>query len=296
MSLRAKYREGLYDSEHKPRLKFARTYFLEFSIDKDLNFEKLEQFYRDWRDYDEYLVLQKQIDSLRVLGEVKKQTFAIKCSKRGNDVYWWRVNKRLRFLNDLKSVTLFDPHGNMKSSNVLFVSLTYDTKRSTVQEAWETVGEEFNKWIRNLWKKYGRISYLRVWESTDKGYPHIHALMFFHDYQFRIETSQWKRTKYGSYRQVYRIAEKEEFEKSYHSFVDVEAVRKMRGGISYITKYLRKSGHPLQTLTLALCWLFRKRSFAVSGDFQDIIARFLVNPRHIFIQIDLFGSTLQTVR
>ena len=79
LSLRAKFREGLYDSERKPRLVFARTYFLEFSIDKDLNFDELEQFYRDWRDDDEYLVLQKQTDNLRVLGEVKKQTFAIKC-------------------------------------------------------------------------------------------------------------------------------------------------------------------------------------------------------------------------
>jgi hypothetical protein len=26
-----------------------------------------------------------------------------------------------------------------------------------------------------------------------------------------------------------------------------------------------------QTLTLALCWLFKKRSFAVSGDFQEAI-------------------------
>ena len=173
MSLREKFREGLYDTERKPRLNFARNYFLEFSLDKDLDFEELKEFYRDWRDYAEYVVLQKQSDNSRNKGEVEKETIAFKCAKRGNDVYWGRVGKRLKFLHNLKDRTLFDPHGNSKLSNVLFVSLTYDTKRSMIQESWETVGEAFNKWIRNLRKKYGRISYLRCWEATEKGYSHI---------------------------------------------------------------------------------------------------------------------------
>ena len=117
--------------------------------------------------------------------------------------------------------------------------------------------------------------------------------MVFHDYQFRIAFSQLKRTKYGSYRRVYRIAEKEEFEKSWHSFVDVEAVRKMGEGISYIRKYLRKSGHQLQTLTLALCWLFKKRSFAVSGDFyssyKDMIHE---QKKSTIVQTDLVGGIM----
>jgi hypothetical protein len=70
---------------------------------------------------------------------------------------------------------------------------------------------------------------------------------------------------------VHRIAEKEAFEKSYHSFVDVQAVRKLREGIKYILKYLSKNKYmgKSQTLILALCWLFKKRSFAVSGDFKE---------------------------
>jgi hypothetical protein len=130
------------------------------------------------------------------------------------------------------------------------------------------------------------------WEATGNGYSHIHALMIFHNYQFKIAFPQLKRTKYGSYRRVYRIEEKAEFEKSYNSFVDVEAVRKMREGISYITKYLRKDGHPLQTLTLALCWLFRKRSFAVSGDFHELLYAIL-DTKHRRIQTDLFRNEVE---
>ena len=85
-------------------------------------------------------------------------------------------------------------------------------------------------------------------------YAHIHIVMVFHDHHFTIF-----RKRKGS-RWIYRIKEKEEFRKSYHSFVDVQAVRKLRKGIRYITKYLSKYSAHSQTLTLALCWLFRKRS------------------------------------
>ncbi len=125
------------------------------------------------------------------------------------------------------------------------MTLTYDIKRSTIQEAWERVGKEFNKWINNIRKKFGRISYLRCWEASRKGYPHIHVLMIFHDYEFKIKRIRGK----------YRVFKKKKFEKSYHSFVDVQAVRKLREEIKYILKYLSKNKYmgKSQTLTLALC-------------------------------------------
>ena len=83
MSLQDELREGLYNTEHKPRLAYAKNYFLENS-DRDPNLEGLEEFYVKWRDNDEYMVIQKQTDSLRIQGEVDKETIAIKCSKRGN--------------------------------------------------------------------------------------------------------------------------------------------------------------------------------------------------------------------
>jgi len=195
--------------------------------------------------------------------EVDKETFAVKCSKRGNDVYWWRVGKRLKFLNGLKDSALFDPHSINKLSNVLFVTLIYDVKRSSIRDAWETVGEDFNNLIRNLRKKFGRISHLRCWEASNKGYPHIHVLMIFHDYQFQIKRINGK----------FRILEKKEFEKSYHSFVDVQAIREVREGVRCVKKYITKTENESKTqnLTLALCWLYTKRSFAVSGNLYELL-------------------------
>jgi len=289
LSLRDRFKDGLYDSEHKPRLNYARSYFIGCSIDQDLDFQELQEFYQEWRDFDEYIVLQKQTNNLRIKGEVDKETIAVKCAKRGNDVYWWRIRKRLRSLRKSENHTLFDTRGNDKLSNVLFTPLTYDIRRSTVQEAWETVGDEFNKWIRNLRKKFGRISYLRCWEASRKGYPHIHVLMVFHDHRFRVVFSQLKKG-----RQVYRIAEKEAFTKSYHSFVDVQTVRKLREGIKYILKYLSKTKYAgkSQKLTLALCWLFKKRSFAVSGDFQEAVYT-IFKIQYRSIQTDIFGNKVE---
>jgi hypothetical protein len=233
--------------------------------------------------------LQKQTESPFVEGEVERETIATKCSKRGNDVYWWRVDKRLEFLDSLKSRVLFDPHGNIKKANVVFVTLTQDVNRCTAQEACETVGTDYNNWIRNLCKKYGRISCFRSWEASKKGYLHIHILMVFHDYEFKIAFSQLKKTSSG-YRRVCRIEEKEEFEKGWHSFVDVQAICELKEGIRYVTKYLTETKFESQTqvLTLAICWIVRKRIFAVSGDFLESLKTTLKNHHTSrFVQADL---------
>lgn len=282
MSLQERLREGLYDSKGRPRLFYARNYFQQFGLDENSNFQELIEFYLEWRNFDEYLVLQKQTDSLRGNGEVVRKTIAIKCSKRGNDVYGRRLWKRLKFLYEFNDMVLFDPRGNVKTTNVLLVTLTYDTKHLRVQEAWETIGDDFNKRIRNLRKKFGRIAYLRCWESSQKAYPHIHVLMIFQDYTFRVTRVNGK----------YRIMEKEVFEKSYHSFVDVQAIQKLRNGIRYVTKYLLKSTSDTQTqiLTFALCWLFRKQSFAVSGILKESMQTFIASSHRRLIQIDLSGK------
>jgi hypothetical protein len=109
--------------------------------------------------------------------------------------------------------------------------------------------------------------------------------MIFHDYEFKVARIGEK----------YRILEKEEFEKSYHSFVDVQALRELRDGVKYVTKYLTKTKKesPTQNLTLAMCWLFRKRSFAVSGDLYELLKEEIEKARKgILFQVDLQGSKI----
>lgn len=66
--------------------------------------------------------------------------------------------------------------------------------------------------------------------------------MIFHDYKFQVKRL----------REKYRILEKEEFEKSYHSFVNVQAIREVKEGIRYVTKYLAKTRNESKTQNLTL--------------------------------------------
>ena len=62
----------------------------------------------------------------------------------------------------------------------------------------------------------------------------------------------------------------------WHSFVDVQAMDRVGGGLGYLKKYLLKcvdvekaDGKAL--LTLAITWAFRKRSFSISGKFYCVL-------------------------
>ncbi|MBA7682105.1 hypothetical protein ES703_90451 [subsurface metagenome] len=86
----------------------------------------------------------------------------------------------------------------------------------------------------------------------------------FHDAEFKV--FRWK----GKW----RISEKSEFEWE-HGFVDVQACKNLKDGMGYIIKYIGKA-HNLgkkgsSSLTLALTWFYRKRSWSMSKGFNDLI-------------------------
>jgi len=279
--------EGLLKNG-KPRLACARSYFLDLM---DLDFKGLRDYYKTWRDLKEFLILYRQESDTRD----SKKTIAVKCSKRGNDVYWKRVGNRLRGLKDVEDVEFFNrkARGSMKSRAV-FITLTYDTKLSSVQDAWIQEGISWNRWISNLRDKFGEISYIRCFESFVNGYPHIHALLVFKDHAFNVFRQYSKTEK----KYVFRVKEKAVFESSWDSNVDVRACSSLRSASLYITKYLTKGFHEgseealdknLRGLTLAMNWIFRKKSFAVSRDLLDLISD-LRNSKSRRVQVDLFGE------
>ena len=121
-------------------------------------------------------------------------------------------------------------------------------------------------------------------------------IAYFHSHSFEVQRMN------GKYR--VRDGERKEIQKGYHSFVDVQAVRSLKSGISYVIKYITK-GHKnpgsvsesglrknLSKSTLALCWLFRKQSFAISKDFSDLINTLHNSNRKTVFQMDLHGSAI----
>jgi hypothetical protein len=228
------------------------------------------------------------------------KTIAVLCAKRGNPVYQARVRKRLGWIQ--RTVKDEDLEGD--NTRVLFVSLTYDPSLKSLNEAWETVGEDFNRFITALRQKYGKISYLRSWEAHKNGYPHVHVVLIFHEYVFKT----WKDFDEKEGRPIFRIFEKREFEPYWHSFLDIRAVKNLATVARYVEKriirgtekdFLDPQHREEGDLTLALCWVFRKRSFSISGNFQetlsDLIRKLHNSNKFEDLQATLDGEILEVV-
>ena len=286
--------EGLLTIDGKPRLACARSYFLDR---RNMDLEGLVEYFITWMNYDEYMILQKQTFDGKIFD---KKTIAVKCSKRGNDVYKYRVRKRFSFLSTLENKIHFDWENkalkNHKTS-CLFVTLTFNSALCGIYEAWEVrVGREYNSWITNLRNKFGRIEAIRTFEGYENGYPHIHVVLLFGD----VEFNTFKTMKDG--RDIWRIQEKAVFELGWNSWVDVQAVKDLKGGLWYLSKHILKNqvvgSDPTSEedlhkyyLTLALNWIFKKRSFAISGGFLDLMNTLHKSNFSDDVQITLEGDS-----
>ena len=305
----------------KPRLRQARYMLLNEENVEDLGFERFEDALRFgeglfsyWRDFSEFILLKKEF-----LGREEKPTkfFAVKCSKRGNDVYERRVKARLGWLDrEIEDKKFFEIRDfqvdKVVHTSLLWVTLTWDSKHEKLINAWESVGKEYNRFISALRRKYGKISVLRVWEAYESGYPHIHAVMLFHDAKFKVfpHYSQNER------KLTFRIDEKDAIADFWHSHVDIQAISSLRNVFTYLKKHQEKiilglsgaiqegegeltSGFDLENIkglrTLFLCWIFRKRSFSVSGDFREVLSDLIshLHNSNMDMQVDLEGSMVK---
>jgi hypothetical protein len=245
--------------------------FLKDYTDYDYSQEDIIERYVEWISEDTYMILSKQkhLNEYSLKGYcIEVEYFAVKCSKRGNDVYRYRVFKRFKGLSSkMDKISFFNPKNRgVKKTRALWVTLTYDTKRCSYQEAWINIGNEFNNFMAYIRKKFGKVSCCRVFESFANGYPHIHCILLF------VKSFSVFRDSKGQF----RIHEKEVLAKGWHSNIDVKAMSSLAGGLNYLKKYLLKgidfkNADSKSLKTLALCWVFRKRAFSVSGQFRKAL-------------------------
>jgi len=293
---------------------------------EDLGFESFddvlgfgEGLFSYWRDLSEFIVLRKRWVGK---GEKNDEYLAVKCSKRGNDVYQRRIKLRLGWLDQevpdkrFFEIKDFQVDKAVKTS-LLWITLTWDPGQGDLVFAWENLGKDFNRFVSALRSKYGRVSHLRVWESYESGFPHVHAVVLFEKAEFTV-FPHWNSEK-GKL--TFRIQEKAEISESWpRGFVDIQAVSSLSNVFTYLKKHQEKIilgvsgsiqerdsypsqdprvGFDLENVkglrSLFLCWLFRKRSFSVSGDFReklhDLISH-LHNSNMERRQVDLFGNVV----
>jgi hypothetical protein len=246
--------------------------------------------YLEWLSEVKYMILNRL--NLRTC---ENEVFAIKCSKRGNDVYRHRVYRRFRGLASLAEKTdFFNPkdRNQDKKARALFVTLTYDTKLCSFSDAWKNIGVEFNRFMSYVRKNFGKVSCCRVFEAFENGHPHIHCILLFEEKEFKVF-----RDKKGQF----RIKEKGIIEAGWRSHTDVKALSSLGRGLSYLKKYLLKSidakNKDSKALkTLALGWLFNKRAFSVSGKFKQLLTDLIKtkhNSNHKTQQTTLEGDNIQ---
>jgi hypothetical protein len=262
--------------DRKPRLDRIRAE----AYKDDADIDQLVKGFVDWSTYKEYLVF--RIENRYTL---EKRWRAVQASKRGNEVYAQRLRKRLRLLYNIPEVHAFDhkDRSKNKTTSILLVTLTYRRDRS-LQSAWSDCGRDDNRFMASMRKRFGEISVIRSFEAQRDGFPHIHLLLFFHEYEFEA-------FHYGG---KWRIHDKDDVESRWPwGFVDVQAISSLRSGISYVVKYLNKAHLSIVedgadsklVLTLAMLSIFRKRAFSISGSFKSIVGRRV--RRHLVQQVDL---------
>ena len=223
--------------------------------------------YQDWVNYDQYLIFEHQ----RFHSPVRY--IASLVPKRGNKKYAYKMQKRFKELSlpfDYeKKHTKEVPE---TQTNVLFLTLTYAvTDQSDFKKAWNELSYNWNKFLSNIRKHFGRVLTARCYESSEKGFPHIHCMLYFPDQTFPTFL-KWSHKKQ---RYLWRIpfTTVEEIKQYWHSYIDIQGMVNLSDGFKYLGKYLSKSSDLSQkaTKTLALTWAFHKRAFSIGNKFKEEI-------------------------
>jgi len=310
---------AISDSFGNIRLAKIRDY-LEHPKQSDVDF--MQEVYLKWVSSPEALILKGTNTST---GE--ERMIGVKCSKRGNDVFNKRLDGKLSFLESLKSegFELFDSADftldKKVFSSALWVTLTFDSKLCSMDEAWKRIEDDWNSWITNLRNWYGQImalKFIQAFPGKKQGkrgeafaYPHIHAVLLFKEAKFSVypqlvEKNEVDEKVNHEVSLRYRINEKDELvsQGKYHSNVDVQALRTFKSISNYCRKYGQGTYNVINDdgevndealINCTMGFFYHKQSYSASralqGELSDLITQMRLskssNPR---FQARLDGS------
>jgi hypothetical protein len=249
--------------------------FLNQYRDIEIPTEDITQAYTSWVQEDRYMILERlkpTWDAPKSSTMFEKETIAVKSAKRGNDVYSQRVLSRFGMFEDLLTdlnLTYFD-RGKTRTQ-VLFLTLTYDTKLCSQHQAWKTLSKFYNLFMSKMRRVFGSISSARTFESFENGYPHVHAVLLFNDFSFPVQEIANEK---GHKILVIDDDLKGGIAAMWHSWVDIKGVGNVSESINYLKKYISKCTNfdvadSKGIKTLAQCWAYRKRAYCLAGIFRQ---------------------------
>ena len=262
------------------RRRFVKSVFNQ----KLINLDEVTDIYDIWRKDDEYIVLRgiEQHNQMNLDHNITKIIDEwvyrfIKASKRGNDVYRYLIKQKFKELDKIQKIEYFRDTFKRKKTKLLFITLTYDTKVSSAIQSWYSIPKLFNNFKSNLTKQFGKIKVFRVWESTKEYYAHIHALVYFEEYEFEVFEHIAKKGK-NKGKITYRIPyyQSSKIKEYYPYNIDIQACESFNKAIDEITKYVGKylikdNEEDKPTKTNAMIWLTNKQGYSISKDFFKTI-------------------------
>jgi len=144
------------------RLNLVRDYILADldSLPKS-EYHIIPDSYVYWNKTNEYLVMKEETLLCNQL--IAEVVYAVKGSKRGNDVYIARIKKRLEGLHGIKTVF------GLGKIHALWVDLTCDPSfyDFSITKAWDCLSPEWNRlnsWFRKIFGD-DYIGFFRVYEA-----------------------------------------------------------------------------------------------------------------------------------
>jgi hypothetical protein len=168
---------------------------------------------------------------------VKISDFYAVFLNRGLSYRLWRDSLRVRAV----SKYIAKHHRRSRdSTNVVFLTLTYDPNRFSVTEAWKDVGGRISRVLKWFKRHYGLKVGLAVLETHDNLYPHVHMVLLL---EREVEVFE--------HRGLLRLREKKtrwERALAREGFVDAQAPRSAREISRYLSKYLNKVSRELPKL------------------------------------------------
>ena len=282
------------NSFRQVRLNPARDYL---SRPSQADIPLMTSIYRTWVQQPEWMLLEGTHCETE-----EKQRIAVKTSKRGNDVFERRMERNLDFLSTFERTEFFNVEDLEKlgraKTRMLWTTWTWDPSRTSLDEAWRTSSKEWNLMVTKLRKEYGKVSILVFGEAfPDRngsafGYPHYHAVMWFHEHEFNV-VLRWEKDKEGKEGPVYRIADEEKDAlkdtAQWKAFSDIKALRTMDAVITYCRKReqgsfsLEHNDGSENTEALMNCtmqWFYHKRTYSVSRTFREKASEFIRHMRN----------------
>jgi len=217
--------------------------------------------------YDKHFGIQcsEYLDSLWIPTERNEWKF-IYAVKRGNKQYVKMMRDKLRPLQQLPPMD-YDP---LKKTNMLYITGTVDPVCCGKDRGWLEFGSWWNEYITNLRVKYGKIEYLRAWQSQDNGRPHFHAVVVFKEKSFTMVP--WTHPNGRRTLRLHSRSSDRKYIKNAwkYGFIDIVCVSDLRQAFKDLIKYVtRDLEGGASDLTNALVWYFGRQSFAISRGFFE---------------------------